>query len=695
MMRLNAVLSVWLGILLLCVGSVWAREAEWSPVRCPCVDRAPEERFEVLSCIADFEQGMQGWTPFAGGQQASSKAAVVADSVHGGQGALRVDFGFGGKKKLEYVELGADTPIEKSGFGIGVWVKGDGTPLSMRVRVNDKSGETHQFNMARLAAGDWAFMAADLGGKGGHWGGDGNGKLDYPCRFHSIVGDRPKRDFVGTGTFWLDDIAFVKPRKQPELLKIEALDARFGNIYARGEEVRLRAFGPACMIQWSVRDYWGEVLAKGIGDGRNGAVVAVRPPKDGYYACTFERLTPAAVEEARQFRFAVLPPAQPAARNPFVGVCCHFRNNAYPLACMELLVRAGISEFRDEISWSGFEPRKGEYVMPDYGGAFPARARELGLSPLLIFDYGNRAYDDGGFPNSDEAVAAYARYCAALGEQTRNTVHAFEVWNEWTVACGMRGKPGKNTPEAYAKLLRAAHPAIRQARPDATVVGLGGEHSAHHIENIEGMLENGAGEVMDAFSVHSYRYPRSPEESGLVAEILHVTDLVGRHGGPRRAWVTEIGWPTHTGPRGVDERTQARHIVRTMALLASTGVVERVYWYDLKDDGLARDYNENNFGIIRHQRFNCAPKPAFVALSVFSRLTVGARAAPVEADGNRHVVRYAREDGPEVTVAWCSEGTAALDVEPDISSVRDLMGNPVRHAGSIALSEDPVYVIGQ
>ena len=126
---------------------------------------------------------------------------------------------------------------------------------------------------------------------------------------------------------------------------------------------------------------------------------------------------------------------------------------------------------------------------------------------------------------------------------------------------------------------------VKAAAPDITLVGLGGEHSDHHFENIRGMLAAGSAKAMDAFSIHCYRYPRTPEESDLFGEIQKVAALAKEHGAPTKAWVTEIGWPTHSDARGVDERTQARIFVRTMALLRSLEAVEKVHWYDFKDDG--------------------------------------------------------------------------------------------------------------
>jgi hypothetical protein len=361
---------------------------------------------------------------------------------------------------------------------------------------------------------------------------------------------------------------------------------------------------------------------------------------------------------------------------------------------MDLLVRYGFSEIRDEISWSSVETTKGNLSMPDYGETFVSAAAERHIRPLLIFDYGNPAYDAGGFPNSPEAIAAYANYCASLARFTEGRVDTFEVWNEWSIGCGMSGRPGENTPAFYAAMLQAAYAAVKSIDPTITIVGIGGEHSEHHFENIKSMIQNGGAKSMDAFSVHSYRYPRSPEQTDLVGEIKRVREMSAAHGGPSKVWVTEIGWPTQRDARGVDGRRQARYLVRTMALLHSTSVVEKVHWYDFKDDGTDRDYNEHNFGVVGHQTYNYAPKPAAVAASVFARMTADATPNEFQSDKGVYSVPYQKRNGDELVVVWTVAAESRVRLEGKNLRSWDIMGNLQETAMNMTVSSSPIYVVG-
>jgi len=666
----------------------------WEAVVCPPADREPAERFEAVRAIDDFESGLGDWKASNGGQNAKARLAIDTQEKHAGSAALRVDYEFVGNPDLEYVEFGRPIEVKQRGLGVGFWVKSDGTGLPLRIRIRDRSGETRQVNVARLDFEGWRYVACGFDFAGESWGGDGNRRLDYPCVFHSILADRPRRGHKGKGSLWVDGVQLVRPRKAAEALTLEALGKRLGNVYEPGDTVRLRASGPGESIRWRVDDYWGRKLAFGQGPAA-ATSIEFSLPQAGHYACTLERLEGERVAEARVFRCAALPPADPESRNTFVGVCSHYGQRAYPLASMELLVRLGIREIRDEISWGAVERQKGQLALPDFAEKYTARARQLGIRPLIIFDYANRFYDSGGYPLSPEAVGGYARYSAALAGWLRGRVDAFEVWNEYSGGCGMGGKTGKQTPATYARMLQATHRAVKQVAPDVTLVGIGGDHSSHHLDKIEGMFQAGIAKAMDAFSVHSYRYPASPESTDLVGEILHVAELARRYGAAPRIWITEIGWPTHIGPRGVDEPTQARYIVRTMALLQATRVVEKVHWYDFKNDGLSRDYNEHNFGVVWHQKFNYAPKPAAVALSVFARMTAGATVQRLWHEGERYAVLYERPDGRELAVAWATGGAHPLPVSARRLRAFDILGNPVPDPRRLTLTDSPVYLVGR
>jgi hypothetical protein len=134
--------------------------------------------------------------------------------------------------------------------------------------------------------------------------------------------------------------------------------------------------------------------------------------------------------------------------------------------------------------------------------------------------------------------------------------------------------------------------------------------------------------------------------------------------------------------------------VRTVVLLQQQPRVGKLFWYDFKDDGLDRTYNENNFGVVRHQQLNCAPKPAAAALAAWVRLTGGATPAGLSQTNGVYVAAY-RAGAQDVLVAWSASGSLPVRVGGRLAQAADLMGEPFAVTGALRLSEYPVYLTGR
>jgi len=668
-------------------------QAGWKPVVCPEAERGAEGRFAVSSPLDDFERGLGAWKAHAGQQNAKSSGSIVGDERHSGKASLKVDYEFVAKKRYDYVALTMTNAIPARGRGLGLWMKKGEVPVHVNVRIADKSGEIHQIALSPPADQGWSFIAAAIDTEGSAWGGDGNKKLDYPCRLDSLIIDRNSTDFGGAGSLWIDDVSLVLPKKPRADLRIEAQGVGVGNLFLPGREIRLRASAPAGEIRWRAIDWRGLPFAEGSGVAA-GTEIKFSPPGQGYFLCRVTVLDGKGVVEERDFHGASLPETAP--RNDFVGACVHFmRRDAWPIEGIGILPRLGITQVRDDFTWAIAERKPGEVGL--LGPQLEAIDHGIaaGVRWLGILCYSNPNYDNNGFPNSSDAIAAYARYCAGIARQLSGRVDWFEIWNEWSGGCGMHGRGGDHGPEAYSRLIKAAYPAIKAVAPHVRVIGLGGEHSRHHLEQIRGMFESGAAGAMDAWSVHPYRYPQDPGASDLVGELRTIADIAAASGGPTNGWITEIGWPTHAAARGVDEAVQARMIVRSMALMQTSGFIEKVFWYDFKDDGLDRAYNENNFGIVRHQTFNFAPKPAAAALAFFSRMTAGAMPASQKRKGDASFARYRLADGRTLLIAWSLKEGPDFSPIGTVDTVADMMGNTMPLAAKYQIGPDPIYLVGR
>ena len=494
-------------------------DATWQRVECVPLDMPNEATSDIVQTVDDFETGALNWSVAVGEQHARAVAERDVAEHHGGHTSLRLDYDFVGKKEYEYVQLNGKADFAKPGLGFGFWLKLDGTPFSVRVRFTDASGEWHQIDATHTTAAEWQFVAGWLDQPSTAWSGDGNGHKDYPLKLAGICIDRPQAGFTGQGRIWIDDVAVIERRElAAKSLVVDVQGKRFGNVYTVGDAIALRAQGDGDQLRWRAMDYFGSALAQGEG-AASGTEAHFTLDRPGWFACQWELLAGGRVVGLRSYACAALPDDAGTVRSDFVGVCSHYGHNAYPLETMDLMLRYGIDQFRDEIAWRGYERDKGRYVMPDFATAYLRHAAELKMHPLIIFDYNNPHYDQDGFPNSPDAIAGFTAYAVDLAQQTRGTVTLFEVWNEWVGGCGMNARPGVHDGAAYGRLLGPTYSAVKKARPDATVVGIGGEYGAHCADTIVAAVQTAGPDAMDAWSIHPYRYPHAAEASDLVGEV--------------------------------------------------------------------------------------------------------------------------------------------------------------------------------
>jgi len=278
---------------------------------------------------------------------------------------------------------------------------------------------------------------------------------------------------------------------------------------------------------------------------------------------------------------------------------------------------------------------------------------------MLILDYANRFYDDGDRPRSAEAVEGFCRYAEFVVRHFGKDVRLYEIWNEWDIGIGMR-KPYNvgGSPEDYVKLVKAVYPRIKAVEPGVNVVAGGCTSGGVRKGWFEKIIQLGALDYCDAVSIHSYNYgsrfpERSPEAcSAWMADVQKMLRKYNK-GKDVSFYVTEMGWPTHIGIRGTEPELSASYLARLYLLARTSPSFRGLWWYDFQDDGWRREYNENNFGIVRP---DLTAKPAYYVLADISDLI--ARGEYIDRlktkDDNLWVLRF-RHKERDVWALWSSD----------------------------------------
>jgi hypothetical protein len=289
------------------------------------------------------------------------------------------------------------------------------------------------------------------------------------------------------------------------------------------------------------------------------------------------------------------------------GFGVHVGQNRNPLQATERAIsQSGVNTFRDEVFWHRIETKPGVLAFPDSLKDLDQLVTDAARQkkrPLLILDYGNKFYDNGGQIHSAEGIAAYVRYVRFVVKHFQGRVDQFEVWNEWNIGSGgtdAQRAARHGSPQDYAALLKAAYAAIKEVNPGATVIG--GAFAGYDYAWIDAFARAGGFNSLDGFSIHPYVF--SEGEKGTPESALkHLDELKSRidalaPGRDIRIYVTEAGWPIHTGPKGVSEEIAAAYLKQFMLLAKTRPWIAGVWWYDLFDDGDDAANKEHRFGLM-------------------------------------------------------------------------------------------------
>ncbi|MFN8534263.1 MAG: cellulase family glycosylhydrolase [Dehalococcoidia bacterium] len=282
---------------------------------------------------------------------------------------------------------------------------------------------------------------------------------------------------------------------------------------------------------------------------------------------------------------APLPPPTPAKT---VGY------GVWTLAAPDRLDRAksiGFNWVKLIGSWKSVQPDPSK--PPDWRAldADIERATTRGMRILLRIDeppaWATGTEARNAPPTDDSTLATFLGLVAA---RYRGKVQAYEIWNEQNTSLEWGGRTPD--PAKYARMLRALHPKVKAADPNAIVVtgglattgdaGAGGD-AWGDLVYLRALYENGAKGFFDAIGSHPYAGPYAPETSGGAAPLgvyfRRAEDhrkVAEQFGDDVAVWITEFGWlhnfesaqcnlasyDPYRAPWQIAEETQADYLVR-------------------------------------------------------------------------------------------------------------------------------------
>jgi Lipopolysaccharide kinase (Kdo/WaaP) family len=299
-------------------------------------------------------------------------------------------------------------------------------------------------------------------------------------------------------------------------------------------------------------------------------------------------------------------------------------------------------------------------------------------------------------PQNRELVRDPARWrasLAALGERFAPYGPRFQVGQAIN-----RSKWGVWNLSEYLELARGAQQVLRRLQPDVQLFGPAVIDFEYHV-TVAVLNAAGAGFHFDAVSALLYVDRRGlPEgrQAGFdtidkVRLLRAIADTARNASG--RCWITEMNWPLWEGPHSpagrsvsVDEEAQADYLTRYFLLTLSTGLVERVFWWQLA----ARGYGLVDPADPRRPR--C--RPSFTAFRTLLAQLAGSRCEEVlPATPACRLYRFRRPDGSDVVAGWSVAGGGRATLPRPAAQVIGRDGQPLAAPGGreIEVGPSPAY----
>jgi hypothetical protein len=306
--------------------------------------------------------------------------------------------------------------------------------------------------------------------------------------------------------------------------------------------------------------------------------------------------------------------------------------------------------------------------------------RELEAEDTLARELSARGYDlTFAVPQNRDLVRDPARFRAALegiAERLLPYGRRFQIGQAIN-----RSKWGIWTLREYVALARIAEEVLRRS-PDVELLGPSVIDFEFHVTAAVLRLRN-AGFHFDAVSSLLYVDRRgAPENSQAGFDTVRKVALLKAIAetsrvSTGRVWITEVNWPLWEGPHSpagravsVDETKQADYLSRYLLLCLGTGMVERVFWWQL----MARGYglvDPSDPSSPRQRLSFSALQTALEELEGSTLLRV------LPAPQSSRLLLFRKRSGEELVVGWSSLGTPTARLPRPARRARGRSGEPL------------------
>jgi hypothetical protein len=364
----------------------------------------------------------------------------------------------------------------------------------------------------------------------------------------------------------------------------------------------------------------------------------------------------------------------------------------------------GLKHVRIAVRWSEVEKVRGVYNWT----TTDKRLRPIlaaGMAPLITLMGPNPLYDrtDGktvAASSSEESVAGFAKFAAAVAERYHGDGFRYEIWNEPNLRTFWKPNPDGRL---YADLATASCKAIKEVQPQAQVfvLGMNGtpvdrDYMGHYVTWSRAALVPEMVECAAGISVHPYG--RKLPESYLadLPKIRALLEPVVPDGAKKQIMISEWGTPI-AAKWQLDAAAQVNRDLRILLVGALAGQYTNLFTMMAPGSNMAD--SEQTFGLLD---YSGTPKPSYAMVKTLLARVGDDELEPVCApcDGNLYSLRFrSGQDGKTVAyIAWTSHDTVQMPAPKELGDKPQLINldtNEARPlpAEPLKITSDPVLLI--
>ncbi len=642
-----------------------------------------------------FEAGRYGWIFDAKPLDGSFEIISSDEAVDGGYIA-RIEAG----QKCAKASLGGQwvDMDEAAGYVFSVSLRGDARDTPVRLSVWSWADAGGKWNQKTEAA-----QTVNVTDKWQRFTVKANLEKSRAGKYQVLI------ELSKAGVIYADAATLVKDGSDATTAAIEMgieLSQKSG-LYAAGEkpQINIRVYSSldnaqTAAIDYTVTDIEDKQVLKGTEHltlEPNAAAdkqIILPLEKKGYYRFTANINGVENLKQSCTLAFAVIEnnDGKPRADSPFA-----VDMSSYNLEIqLERALRLGVANVRvhESLNWAQIEKRQGEYDWPQSAAYEYYKTKGLGV--LVYFDAPWQ-----GMPkwakelDEKQQLQAYAEFCARCVEHYKGVIDNFEAVNEPWSHIG---------EDEFLDILKPVYVKSKEADANAVIAAVTAYHGPQ-IDFVKKVIDVGALDYMDVFTVHPYPRPQRPEPA--LADVLKQSGgWLADKGWNKPVWITEMGWtvlgqqflPTRIPRPAARNNTaleQAQYLVRSNILSLANGV-DRVYWFF---------YSGSRLFYYSYDMFECDSSASVMkTVPVYSAMTSRLGGYSFEkkiCEGEGGVYAYMFSNGKRHQIAtWTTSPRSTLFLEGvgDAFKVYDMQGNDIptqRAVGNLAaveISGSPVYI---